>query len=157
MSAKNIVALILALFVAAALGFVAGKRFGRAEAPSPSAESAQPSAERTMTAYYFHGGTRCMTCYRLETYAEEAIQEHFPEQLSSGRLVWKPVDTDVPENKHFVEEFELYTKHVVLVERKGGEQVRWKDLEKIWDLVGDEAAYQDYIRDEVKAFMGGEA
>jgi len=52
-----------------------------------------------------------------------------------------------------VKDYELYTKSVVLSETKNGKEVRWKNLDKVWTLLGDEAAFKKYVRDEVSAYL----
>jgi hypothetical protein len=32
--------------------------------------------------------------------------------------------------------------------------VRWKRLDKVWDLIGDQQAFEKYVRDEVRAYLG---
>ena len=41
-----------------------------------------------------------------------------------------------------------------LVRYRDGKQVAWKNLEKVWSLLGDKAAFQEYITHEVDAFIG---
>ncbi|UCE23783.1 MAG: hypothetical protein JSU74_10860 [Candidatus Zixiibacteriota bacterium] len=111
--------------------------------------------EPEFIAYYFHGTRRCVTCRKLESYTQEAIEAGFAEQLKSGVLVWRPVNTDEPDEEHFRKDYQLYTKSVILSQRKGDEEVKWKNLDKIWQFVrGDKEAYMKYIQDEVTAFLG---
>ena len=67
----------------------------------------------------------------------------------------QPVNVEVKGNEHFVKDYELYTKSVVLSETKNGKEVRWKNLDKVWTLLGDEAAFKKYVRDEVSAYLKG--
>ena len=41
----------------------------------------------------------------------------------------------------------------VIVETLGGNQVRWKNLEEIWNLNADKDAFQTYIREETLAYL----
>jgi hypothetical protein len=43
---------------------------------------------------------------------------------------------------------------VVLARFRGGKQASWKNLDQVWNLVGDKAAFQEYIKNEVAAFTG---
>ena len=104
-------------------------------------------------AYYFHGNKRCSTCRKLEAYSEEAITGGFAPELESGELEWRVVNTDDKANAHFVTDFELVTKSVVLVEYRDGEVVRWKNLKLVWQLVGDEDGFVRYVRDETRDFL----
>jgi hypothetical protein len=111
--------------------------------------------EPRLIAYYFHGTRRCVTCKKLESYTQEAIEAGFAEELKAGTLAWRPVNTDEAENEHFRDDYQLYTKSVILSERKDGEEVNWKNLNRIWELVrGDKAEFVKYIQDEVAAALG---
>jgi hypothetical protein len=126
---------------------------------SPGAAAGEPvtidsgSEENAVVAYYFHGNKRCSTCRKLEAYSEEAITGGFASQLESGELEWRVVNTDVATNAHFITDFELVTKSVVLVEYRDGEVVRWRNLKLIWQLVGDQDGFLRYVRDETRDFL----
>ena len=64
------------------------------------------------------------------------------------------MNTDEEENKHFMDDFQLYTKSLVVVEMKNGEQIRWKNCTKVWELLMDKKAFQDYVQNEVRGFLG---
>ena len=121
---------------------------GAAEALSPEASSSQ------FFVYYFHGNYRCATCRKIESFSKEAIAGSFSKDLASGELAWRVVNTDEPENKHFVQDFELVTKSVVLVEVSEGKVKRWKNLDKVWQLVGNQDAFADYVSKETRTFIG---
>jgi len=106
-----------------------------------------------IVAFYFHGNKRCSTCRKLEAYSAEAITDGFAAELDSGELGWRVVNTDDKENAHFITDFELVTKSVVLVEYRDGEVVRWKNLKLVWQLVGDEDGFVRYVRDETRDFL----
>ena len=62
------------------------------------------------------------------------------------------VNTDEDGNRHFVKDFNLETKSVVLVAMQGDRQLRWKNLDKIWDLVHTKDEFKKYISKEVSVF-----
>ena len=119
------------------------------------AETPATDSDDAIVAFYFHGNKRCSTCRKLEAYSEEAIAGGFASELDSGELVWRVVNTDDAANAHFVTDFELVTKSVVLVEFRDGEVVRWKNLKLVWQLVGDQDGFQRYVRDETRDFLVG--
>ena len=106
-----------------------------------------------ITAYYFYTTFRCASCLTIEKWTQEAISQEFEETLSSGRLQFSLVNIQKPENEHFVEDFQLYTKSVVLVETDGDVTVRWKNLDKVWRLLGDEMAFKQYVAGELTTFL----
>lgn len=106
-----------------------------------------------IVAYYFHGDQRCRTCLHIESSGLETLQERFSKDLAAGRLEWHTVNLDQPENDHYVQDFQLVTRAIVLVELKDGKQVRYKTLDKVWQLIHDENAFRAYVRDQVEIFL----
>ncbi len=106
--------------------------------------------------YYFHGTNRCRTCLKIEELTKITVNTHFQDELKKGRLQWQPVNIDLPENKHFVEDYNLYTRSVVVVDMRGEKVSRWKNLERIWQLVSKEDVFKQYIQKEVAAYLKGE-
>lgn len=104
-------------------------------------------------AYYFHTTYRCASCRKLEAYAREAIESAFAAELEDGRLVWRIVNVEVPGNEHFVKDYALYTKALVVVNEVRGKPDEWKNLEKVWQLLGDKQAFLRYVRDETRAYL----
>lgn len=125
---------------------------------SSSASSQEPavSSDLKILAYYFHGTQRCPTCLKLEAYSTEAIEKEFGKALRDGRLEWRVVNVDEPLNKHFVNDYQLYTKSLVIVKMEDGKQLEWKNLEKIWELVGDKDNFIKYVQEQVSAYLGDE-
>jgi hypothetical protein len=140
--------LLVALILAASATPVAAD-----ETPSTTAPEALTPANGVV-AYYFHGNLRCATCRKLEAYSEEAITQGFPDDLAAGRLTWRVVNTDEAEHKHFVEDFQLVTKSLVLVAYQDGEVVRSENLSKVWQLVRNRETFLEYVRDATREFLG---
>lgn len=121
------------------------------ETPRVLAEEA--SAGGTVTVYYFHGSFRCPTCNKMEKYAAEVIQNDFKDALASGKLEFRAVNVESKGNEHYVNDYRLYTKTLILSLVKDGKEVRSKNLDRIWQLVRNKKQYEDYVRDEVAAFL----
>lgn len=100
--------------------------------------------------YYFHGTRRCPTCKKLEAYSQEAVQTGFADELKSGTIEWQVVNIEESPNEHFEKDYQLYTKSVILSRVENGKETAWKNLDKIWELVGDKEAFVKYVQDEVR-------
>lgn len=135
------------LLLAAALVLLA------AGAAIPPADGKPPAATPRVTAYYFHTTQRCASCKKLEAWSHEAIDSAFGGPLRDGRLVWKVVNVESKGNEHFVEDYGLYTKSLVLVREASGKPTRWKNLEKIWPLLQDKKAFYEYVQDETRTML----
>ena len=137
----------------------------RAEAPAlrPAADSlaALPDSAAAdsmsvvprLVVYYFHTTQRCASCRKLEAYAKEAVDTGFPAELKAGRVVWRVVNVEEAGNEHFVKDYQLYTKSLVLVEEGEDGQTRWKNLEKVWALLNDKKGYLAYVQAETRAYL----
>jgi hypothetical protein len=124
-------------------------------APRLSAEDAPAAATSDgVVAFYFHGNTRCATCRKIEAYADEAIQMGFAQALETSALRWRVVNVEEPENRHFIEDFQLVTRSVVLAEYRDDKVVRWKNLDKVWQLVRDKDGFTSYVQGETREFLG---
>ena len=106
-----------------------------------------------VTAYYFHGDFRCSNCYKIETYSKEAIDKYFAKELASGELEYKAINVDERGNEHFAKDYKLYTKSLVISRVKGGEEVAYKNLEKVWNYLGNKEAFYNYVKEEVARFL----
>ena len=118
----------------------------------PASAEEIPSGEM-VTAYYFHGNFRCPTCKNMEQYSREVIENDFKALSTSGQLTFKDVNVEQSGNEHFVNDYQLYTKSLVLSLVKDGKEVRSKNLDKIWDYARDKQRFQDYVRNEIAAFL----
>jgi hypothetical protein len=98
---------------------------------------------------------RCPTCHKLEQYSKEAIESDFKDELASGKLEFKVVNVEEKNNKHYIKDYNLYTKSLVLSKVKDGKEVDSKNLEKIWEYVGNKQKFFDYVTQSTKEFLKG--
>jgi len=102
-----------------------------------------------VVAYYFHGRMRCPTCHKLEQYSKEAIETNFKDAIASGILEYKAINVEDKGNKHYTDEYQLYTKSLILSLVKDGKEVKWKNMDKIWEYVRDKEKFIDYVKSGV--------
>jgi hypothetical protein len=117
---------------------------------APAAVAAAPAGSPGVLVYYFHAATRCATCRTIEAYAKETVTSKFASDLEAHRLEWRAVNVDEPANRHFIRDFQLYTRSVVVVDAK--DPKRYKVLDRVWQLVRDKAAFQSYVEQEIRTF-----
>lgn len=114
---------------------------------------AADSNSAKVMAYYFHGSFRCPTCMNMEKYSREAIETNFKDDLASGKLEFKAMNVEERGNEHFVDDYKLYTKSLILSLVKDGKEVKSKNLDKIWELARNKQKFMDYVTGELNAFM----
>jgi hypothetical protein len=123
--------------------------------PSTPAAAATQSAQRKLVVYYLHGTYRCPSCNKIESLTKEAVQEGFAQAIAKGRVELRVLNVEEPGNEHFVQDYKLYTKSVVLSDLKDGKELKWKNLEQVWTLLGNETKFIDYIQKEMKSYLEG--
>jgi len=152
MNPKSILTVVLLVFVAASVGYLVVSETGK-EKPSEVVTSISENDGEKTVVYYFHATKRCVTCRTIESYAEEAITSGFGDQIAAGKMEWQTINLDLPENEHFVEDYQLATRTVVLVEMENGTDKRWSRLDRVWELVHDKEEFVSYIWDETNDFL----
>ena len=103
--------------------------------------------------YYLYFTPRCETCLNMEAFSREAVETGFANELKQGAVEWHSYDTGNKEYEHFWNDFKLVTKSLIMVDVRDGKQVRWKNCDKIWDLVGAKPDFLKYVQEEVKAYL----
>jgi len=108
----------------------------------------------TMKVYYFHGTARCVTCRKIEQYTREAVELGFSSGTYAGRVVFIPVNVEEPANGHFVDEYKLVAKSVIIQPERGGKPGQWENLDKIWMYAGDRDKFLAYVKGSVLKLLG---
>ncbi len=170
MKTKTIVTVVLLLFVAASVAFLAASKIRSGEPASKGADARASNEPRDadenkdgsggspvdeLIVYYFHGNARCVTCRKIEAYAEEAVRTNFADEIASGKVKWRAVNVDQSENAHFIEDYRLVTRSLVLVGMENDVQTKWKNLDKVWQLVRSQTEFSDYVVKNTREFLGG--
>ncbi len=173
MKTKRIVTAVLLAFVGLSVACLviqettsapvleSGDRHGPSVESAPTApdgaeaESTEAGGQtgHKLVAYYFHRTQRCKTCLKIERYAEEALKDAFPKSLDSGELECRAVNLEEPANEHFVEDFQLAASSLVLVDMQDGKQREWRNLERVWELVGNELEFKAYVEAQAMVFL----
>ena len=150
---KRLMTVILLLFVAASIVFMVVKQIKGAAATAPVAGTEQtapavPQQETVPTVYYFHGNQRCMTCNRIEQLTRQAVEEKYAKELAAGKLLFRPVNVDEPANEHFVKDFNLTLRSVVMAGNG-----KFEKFDSVWDLVREPGKFRSCIQDGVKRML----
>ncbi|MFH1507017.1 MAG: nitrophenyl compound nitroreductase subunit ArsF family protein [Candidatus Omnitrophota bacterium] len=110
-------------------------------------------ADAKIIAYYFHCNARCPTCHKMEQYTKEAIEGNFKDELANGLLVVKAVNVEEKENEHFVNDYQLYTKTLIISHVENGKEIEYKNLTKIWEYVRDKKKFFNYVTSEINNYL----
>jgi hypothetical protein len=148
-----IASIVVAGVLAGAANTAAPPKATAAEsAPAPTVVTPSVRPHRVI-AFYFHTTARCASCRAIEAYSREALESAFADELRDGRLTWQVVNVEVKGNEHYVKDYGLYTKSLVLVNEVRGKPAQWKNLEKVWQLLQDKPAFLRYVQGEARTYL----
>jgi hypothetical protein len=106
-----------------------------------------------ISVYYFHGNMRCVTCNKFEQYSKEVVETNFKDEIASNKLEFKVINVEEKGNEHYVNDYKLYTKSLVISVVKDGKEVKSKNLEKIWQYVGNKEQFFKYVKADIANFL----
>ena len=145
-------ALALAVVASCIWDGVSSRRGGAAGGNSEASRAAEPSG--VVTVYYFHGTIRCQKCLEIERVSRESVEWFYAEDLVNGRMSWRSVNFELPENRHFLDDFNLGLPSLAVECRKGGAVSRIV-LSNTWEKVEVPEGLEDYVITGIEAFRAG--
>jgi len=89
----------------------------------------------------------------MEQYTKEAIEHNFKDELANGLLVVKTVNIEEKENEHFINDYQLYTKSLIISRVENGKEIQHKNLTKIWEYVRDKNKFFNYVTAEINNYL----
>lgn len=156
---NNVLAVALIGFVMLSVGYLAVKVIGDNESdavPAPGQDQGIAGTSDRVVVYYFHGSVRCVSCTKIEAYTKESLDTAFADALKDGSMEWRTVNVEEPENRHFIKDYDLYIKTVVISDVHGGNQTEYRKLDEVWNLLDDKDRFMAYIQDNVRPYLEGQ-
>jgi hypothetical protein len=120
---------------------------------TPERQTAGQTDKTTIIAYYFHRTFRCPTCRAIEANAERVIKKNFAQELADGRLTWIPFNLDDPGGKELEKQFDVSISTLVIAKMEGNNNIEYKKLEKVWDLLNNPQEFEKYIKTEINKYL----
>lgn len=117
---KNVLLIVLSLFLVVACGNGAPKKNQRAGSSvvTKGTDEAKATEANTVYVYYFHGKQRCMTCNTVEKVARQAVEANFG---SNSQVQFRALPTHEKANAALVERYEISWNGLII--DKGGNKV----------------------------------
>jgi hypothetical protein len=141
---------LLALALVGA-GFAIKQRLVDHAAPVESGQSGVSALpDNGVVVTYFTTDVRCPSCRKIEDLTRASVESGFADALASGRLVFRSLNTDRPENRHFVDDYNLVSKTVIVSRRVGGRESGWKNLQDVWMKLSSPGDFEAYVRGAIE-------
>ena len=112
------------------------------------------SAEKvTLQIMYFHATIRCESCLHIEENAKNSVGLLFEKELKDSTIIFRSLDFLEPENEHFAEKYDFTNQTLIISKMVNGKEIKWKNLDKIWEFSNDFESFKEYLRKEVDLML----
>lgn len=102
---------------------------------------------------YFHATQRCQGCLAIEELTENTMKDSFAKELKDSSITYSSIDFLLEENAHFQDDYKFDFQTLIISKKVNGKEVKWKNLEKIWDLYSNPANYAKYLESEINKML----
>lgn len=120
--------------------------------PTPSINTSLPSGSEKVEVFVFHATQRCISCINIGKYAKATIEEKFPEELKSGKITFKEVNIDLPENFNMAKDYGVSGSALYINAIKDGKDNHEEDT-TVWRLVTNEAQMKSYFEAKLRKLL----
>jgi hypothetical protein len=163
MDKKTLAGIIIVFAAFTVMGYALGKgglqprSSGNITPGEDSTETGFPEeqmiAEDVVQVYLFHPTHRCTTCITIGRYARETVTDYYQEELAAGKIEFREINMEMPENEALVSKFQASGSSLFINARRGGKDSIAEDAD-VWRLAGDEAAFKDYLKGKLDNLLG---
>ena len=89
----------------------------------------------------------------MEKYITQTLDEYYNEETAGKTVQFKMIKMDQPANLHLVENFNLYTASVVLLQIDKAEVTDSRIFRDAWEYSMDEARFKNRLRHDLEALL----
>ena len=100
----------------------------------------------------FHRTQRCWSCSTLGKLSEKTVNEKFADEVASGRVIFKAVNVELPENKEIVNLYRASGSSLYINAIKDGENNIVQNI-KVWKYLSDESAFTSYLETQLRSLL----
>ena len=103
--------------------------------------------------YYFHRNARCYSCETIGKYVKETIEQEYGEQVKNGKIDFKELNVDLPENKEIAKKYQASGSSLFINRIIDGQDNIEQDTD-VWQLLGDEIKFKAHIKNKINSYLG---
>ncbi len=104
---------------------------------------------------YFTTNVRCPSCRQIEQLTREAVDSR---ASASGQVVrFRLINTDEPNNQHYIDDYRLVSKTVIVATLRGGKETQWRNLQDVWLKLDDHEDFRQYVVGAIESALNDPA
>lgn len=120
---------------------------------SQNVEARETKPAEKVQVYVFHSTARCYSCIMMGQYAKATVEEFFQTELKNGKIEFREINVDLPENREVAKKFKAAGSSLFLNAIIDGED-NIKEEVQAWRLLGSKAAFSDYLSKKIRSMIG---
>jgi len=105
--------------------------------------------------YHFHGTQQCYSCIRVGELAEQTVNTYFSDELESGRIVFRHVNGELPENRDLVINYGATGSSLWIGTYIDGEFYKEENT-RVWYKINNEQDFLNYLKSVLEKRLAGE-
>lgn len=102
---------------------------------------------------HFHATHQCFSCITVGKYALQTIKDKFPEEYQSGKVVFKDINIELPENKEIVVKYQARGSSL-FINAISDDKYNIEEDTTVWRLVNNQEKFTDYFEDKLDTLLG---
>jgi thioredoxin-related protein len=148
---KKYIVLIIIVFISFGFVFLAQNQKEQTNTNYSVIDIKLPKTEK-IEVFLFHNTQRCISCINIGKFTKQTIDNNFSEKINSGKIVFKEINIDLPENYQLAEKFKASGSSLFVNTIRNGKDYIEQDL-KVWRLVGDEVKFESYFKEKIENIL----
>jgi len=147
--------MFVALIIYASIDMDKGS--GQSAPSEQGSDTRKVAAQNTKSAdkiqvFLFHNTERCYSCITIGKFAKETVEQNFPNELKSGKIEFKEVNIDLPENEELATKFRATGSSLFINPIIDGKD-NIKEDTQVWRLVSNEQSFVNYLSEKIKKLL----
>jgi len=115
-------------------------------------QEAKKPAEKIQV-FVFHNTHRCSSCIAVGKLAGETVNEYFQPELQQGKIEFREINIDLPENKELASKFQASGSSLYINAIIDGQDNIAEDI-TVWQLINQESKFKNYLKNKLNKLFG---
>lgn len=148
-----IIEIVAFVFIAALLVFWGSIKNRNVEAKNVTNINEIAAKADRVEVFMFHATSRCATCMAIGQLTGATVNEYFSDELQSGKIEFKEVNVDLPENKELAEKFQASGSSLKINAIYDNKDHISEDI-TVWRLASNDVQFKNYLKDKLDNILG---
>lgn len=130
-----------------------GESAGNINSPDNGMMSIEVVKAERIEIVHFHSTQQCRSCIAVGQYAQKAVEERFLKEKQNGKIVFRSINIDLPENREIVNKYKARGSSLFINSIVNGRDNIQEDL-AVWRLIYNENQFLNYFENKLKQLLG---